>query len=387
MPEKTKRKANPRRRTLMRLIIGIGLMIALIGGAIQILRPKGAEIVYIALDQNGIEQVWLVNLNNPDNPRQLTEFDHPMLNVWQLQSASNAPIIVFYTYREDNADVSALWQYDIKRDRITLIQQYPLEDDYSKRPHYNWSLNSSGTQLALTYENHDQSHFLINLHTQEEFEITNSIGNRNSIWVTNDERLILPIERIGDYGMFDELVYASYDVELEQIIGAQFIRTSVWNYPMVSSDGNYYAIPEDTNVGRHLLYGVGIYETDTNELVLREEQNLDDTSFLGQTQIFDWHPSEPTVLVAETWEDIEMGSVSVDLKLYNALSHTEIYLLTDNQRQIYDVTFNHDGTQILISSRNQMTNELFISLVNTETGEETPLPIFGTQPHWVNGGR
>lgn len=71
MFDKTKHKVNPHQRTLFRLIIIIGVIVALIVAGVYLLRSKGAQIVFIAPDDNGVEQIWIADVNDAENPRQL----------------------------------------------------------------------------------------------------------------------------------------------------------------------------------------------------------------------------------------------------------------------------------------------------------------------------
>lgn len=57
MSDKSKRKSNPRRQMLFRFLLIVGLLIALISAAVYVLHPKGAQTVFIAPDDDGINQI------------------------------------------------------------------------------------------------------------------------------------------------------------------------------------------------------------------------------------------------------------------------------------------------------------------------------------------
>ena len=104
MTEKTKRKGNPRRRTLFRLILLAGIVATIISYAVYSLLPDGAEIVFIAPDDNGIDQIWLANLNHPENPRQLTFHPHG-LNIISLQASQQSDVILYIVDPGDNFSI------------------------------------------------------------------------------------------------------------------------------------------------------------------------------------------------------------------------------------------------------------------------------------------
>ncbi|MEM9953334.1 MAG: hypothetical protein AAF846_17135 [Chloroflexota bacterium] len=49
-----------------------------------------------------------------------------------------------------------------------------------------------------------------------------------------------------------------------------------------------------------------------------------------------------------------------------------------------NLSFNSNGTRILFSCTVPDTYEMYTSVYNLETGEETILPIAGTHPQWVD---
>ena len=97
MPEKPKRKRSPNRRIkiLFFAIMLLCLVTSITSLSIYLLRPQGAKIVYLAPDKNGVEALWLADLANPENPKQLTHYEDPNTRIADYQITDDGQYIAY----------------------------------------------------------------------------------------------------------------------------------------------------------------------------------------------------------------------------------------------------------------------------------------------------
>ncbi|MGB7340369.1 MAG: hypothetical protein WBC91_15840 [Phototrophicaceae bacterium] len=105
-----------------------------------------------------------------------------------------------------------------------------------------------------------------------------------------------------------------------------------------------------------------------------------------------WHPNNNQFLISEYVREIvdgEYNFIGVNLNLYDLQTREFITISSVPEEVWYGLaSFNSDGSEMVINRASYNTNEtdqlIHFDLI---TGEETVLPLFGTQPQWVNGGR
>ncbi|MEM9953360.1 MAG: hypothetical protein AAF846_17265 [Chloroflexota bacterium] len=379
MPEKNKRKANPRRRTLMCLIIGIGLLMALIAGAIQVLRPDGAEIIYIAPDENGVEQVWLVNLDNPENPRQLTEFEGYQ-EIGTLQISKNNR--VFLARQFQDASEFELWVFNLYDENPKQFATCNLDSPCS-----NWHLHPNGKQLvylSLNEHTNIDSIQIYEFETDKHNVVTEvETPNLNLLdvqWIDNSENLI--------FTMYDSLSFELsmniFDSDSTQSIDSTLIEKRVLSQPNFSPDTSHYVY-----TGGDLIHNL-IFKTGENNPILSMPDYFDENSSDTFASFIGWHSNTNVIIEHNVLiYDGVSRNIYTELAMYNVQNMTKLVLsLSDSPRNYGQASFNESKNLFIVSVMISNTNYLpQIYLYNLTTNEEIILPIFGSQPQWVNGGR
>jgi len=385
MTDKSKRKVNPRRRLLFRLIFGIAILITLIASGVYLLRPKGAQIVFIAPDENGVNQVWIADLNNPENPRQLTF--HTTGNIVDMQIANDGSTI-FYTRRfladSQGTDNHVL---NLRNNHHNFFIHCGQENRCNE-----FALSPDGRFVAfrqfLSSSSQDSNIMIFDIEKQENQIIYDFDGNENfprnpiPIWIPDSQILVFranPDE--------DEFIFYSVEEHREisrEILNIPFLTPIFsdngllygFNFPYSDLDDNHYSIFRVWNV-----------------------DNPDDTLFELQsnisngTHIFpvDWHPDNDSILVHNaSWEEEGAPENFMRLTLFNITTGATDTLVENTSGNIWYsyVSFDHDGSLILYRQYTDVGEGVSqLMLFNMQTREEIALPLFGERPQWVNGGR
>ncbi|GAB5494919.1 MAG: hypothetical protein Phog2KO_51340 [Phototrophicaceae bacterium] len=361
MTIKEKRKTNPRRRVLIKLIFGLVLIVSVLAVGIQALRPTGAQIVYIAPDDNGYDAIWIADVNDPEHPRQLTHHKESRILYFQV---SNKNSIVFYrTYPIDNSIPNEFRTINLDTGLQRII---PLCYTYFCR---NYKLSPDGQWL--TFEDSDEELIRVviqNLQTLEQqilFETERGYLGYNQPhprWIENTGLLSFRTT-------FDDISdYVFYNIEENQIVETFSVNIGIQT-PIFSDDGSFYSY----NSGRQ---NINIHHRDNPTDILYQIHYMEASSL-------DWH--DDRVLISET-RLIDNSDTIRDLNIYNLLTG-ENETLTSSEREQFDVSFNMDGSQILYST--YVPNEYYrqFMLFDMESREEITLPIVGGRPQWVNGGQ
>ena len=365
MQSKEKRKINPRRRLLMRLIVTIFVIATLLVLGLRALKPKGAQIVYIAPDENGYDAIWLADLNDPENPRQLTFHEGITIGDFQVSSENS---IVFYSIATGN--------YPIPYSFWTINLDTNVHEDIS-----NCELNCDAFQLHpsgewITYHDYTADNLIRvmiqNLETSEQrllFESSTHFAHYHSPlpqWVGDSDKLAFRLT-----GSSSNMI-AIYSIEKAQVIEILDIVIPLWT-PHFSEDGSLF---------NHYPYFATV---ENNPLNIRSFHNPNTVLFeANANQAFsDWHPDNERVLITEVFST--NTNSYFELNLYNLTTNEGEVLLRGERR--YNPTFSTDATQILYSASLPDSHFYELMLFDMETREEITLPIVGRDPQWVNGGR
>ena len=369
MQSKEKRKINPRRRLLMRLIVTIFVIATLLVLGLRALKPKGAQIVYIAHDENGYDAIWLADLNDPENPRQLTFHEESYILYFQVSQENS---IVFYrTYPIDNSMPIEFWTINLNSG---LQRMFPICDtyfcpDYKLSPDGKW----------LTFEDFDDKLIRVvvqNLQTLEQqiiFETERGYLSFNQpfpCWIGNTSILVFRTT-------FDDIAdYVFYDIKENRIVETFSVNVGLgFQTPYFSDDGSFYSFysVQQPSTGTQV---VNIQHRDNPINILHQIHSL-------ETSVLDWH--DESVLIVET-RLLDNRYTINELNIYNLITG-ENEILINNVDRLSSGSFNADGTQLLYSVATNDLNIHQLMLFDMETREEITLPIVGRSPKWVNGGR
>ncbi len=382
MSGKAKSKGNPRRRTFIQLLVLI-VIIVIVSSVIQILlHSKGAEFVFVERDENGFSQIWLADVENPENLRQLTF--HEDADSLILDTTEDGYLILYsvtFPFPELSYEI---WLYDLSKGKNNQIM-----DCHDFQACQALQLHHSGKWFIMesVQQNPDESWTLsIYIHDLESSEETKIYEQELSdarslfpVWVGYSNTVIFR-NGVGD----DFYDFTLYDVEQNQIIDTTYLDTLF--IPVFSDDGSQYAL--GTLVTDNERENIKTISINQQIISLESPEGIDNALF-AMANTRDWHPDNETLLIHTWWEqeNIIRENWLHELSLYDTLTGTRETLISNRSSSYLNATFNYDASRILyiLSDRDTQLNQLMI--FNMETLEETSLPLFGTSPHWVNGGR
>ncbi|GAB5492883.1 MAG: hypothetical protein Phog2KO_30980 [Phototrophicaceae bacterium] len=375
---KEKRKTNPLRRVLIKLIFGLVLIVSVLAVGIQALRPTGAQIVYIAPDDNGYDAIWLADVNNPEHPRQLTH--HEEMSIGNLQVSQENSIVFYRTYPIDNSIPNEFRTINLDTGDYQILALCEVNDCRY------FQLHPSGEWIAYQEYEEDSVKVVIqnlegSIETSERREvfeteiITNNIYQPLPKWVGNTNALVF---RVSGMNSIDE--FAFYDIDENQIIETKTLNVP-YSTPNFSDDGSFYS-----SVTIQSMYPSSF--VDPRLPFIRNIQNLEQLIYEAPSSsdiIADWHSNNVQVLLNRNGSTYA-SELIVDTYLYN-ISTGESDLLFTVEDNVPRTTFNTEGTQILYTAFFSEVNLYQIMLFDMESREEITLPIVGGRPQWVNGGQ
>lgn len=384
MSEKEKRKekskGNSRRFTLIQLVIVITIIGALVYAGIILLRPKGAEIIYIAEDNNGVENIWLADLNNPEQPRQLTHLDAETSITWfpNFQVIEENRTAIFST---GEIVPEEFWRLNINTRNLESI--FSCEDTIINCP--SVTMSPDGNWVAyfdrtIIEENGKTiSAYIHNLDNDETTRLYTVQGAGDSVpfpyleWLGDLNQIAYQPDLVGDPFTFE--IYDVYEEQVTQTLAINVLR------PVFTADGSLYGAFSANSDNPTTFYSSD-NSIEAPIIALPENESVSSISGLAA-----WHPdNEQAVVVHHARWTVE--SPFDELSLHHAVTGEKDILISNEDNFIYlDAVFNQDGSQLLTYTQNRDTVELspFIVL-DMESREETVLPLSGREPLWVNSG-
>lgn len=385
MSEKTKRKSNLRRRLLIRLLFGIVLIIALISAGMYALRPTGAQIVFIAPDDNGVDNIWIADLNDPEHPRQLT-FHEQGVSIHNIQ-VSDKDLLVYMRISRDHRSIWALNMTTGQQEMVRDCLESSSCGQFLLHPQGRWIVSEDTSFLSETsYETRIRLDDLQTHHHDIIYRAETTIQTYLPLtlvsWIQETGLLVYHSNLNRNV---NELAF--YDVENRQVIKTGYLHEVLPFSPIFSPGGAYYANILYQYEGRYVAL-VEVYALDETENMMLS--TLAEDSVLGiQAATFqDWHPDNDTILIAAAWSHPGKGRTLTELKLYHVIDGSITSLHTTDARDSYfNAQFNYNGRQIIYTIYDLEQRQSQVILFDVETREEIALPLFGRNPQWVNGGR
>jgi hypothetical protein len=106
------------------------------------------------------------------------------------------------------------------------------------------------------------------------------------------------------------------------------------------------------------------------------------------TGVFEaWNPNNQSILTLE-YSRMLNNTAQYTLILIDPISNTQDTLLEQYFYRFFQtINFNYDGSLILYVVNNIDFETRQLMTFDMETREEIALPLFGSNPQWVNGGR
>lgn len=268
MSDKAKRKSNPRRRLLIRLIIGIAIIGAVIAIGIDSFRPKGAQIVFIAPDDNGVNNIWIADLNDPENPRQLTTVtDNPVsyrqsLSYFQIGDNGN---LLFWIKNDDSQNL-----YLFEKNTHETRQLMTCDRTYAGCTLQTHVLSPDGRYIAYEQTLEEPIHhvFTANLMLYdtrtEEHQLIYEHDRYNVFscsvcpqWIGNGDILSYRT----NHGEGD---FTFYDVEQREIV-AEYTLGTIYFKPFFSNDGDLYLYHDETSASDMPNFAMYVHSTFSSE--------------------------------------------------------------------------------------------------------------------------
>jgi len=385
MTEKSKRKGNPRRRLLVASLLIIGLIIALVSAGVYVLRPGGAQIVFVAPDDEGIDQLWIANLNTPENPRQLTTLaSPPFLTGFIIAPDSERMILHLYDGMQH-----ALWHLNLQTGTTQEIRQCDLFPSCTAvlfSPDGRWlagedrqSISISRAEVTLRIDDLEtgtqQTIFSV------EVDISRDLPDILITWIEESGYLIYRSNPVNDPSEI-----TIYDVRNNRVVDTGEIIESGERFNLrFSPDGQYYAsriFQMETGLQINQIYAINDSGTILSSTTATQQERAQQFLMLQ-----DWHPDSEHILVTRGQRSNDILQFN-NLSVFNSVDGTVEVLLNNDGRYTYaSATFNYDGSRILYSRSDKQDHHNQIMLYDMETGEEIELPLSGAFPQWVNGGR
>jgi len=386
MTDKTKRKVNPRRRLLFRLIFGIGVLVTLIASGVYLLRPTGAQIVFVAPDDNGVDNIWIADLDNPENPRIVTDSEQGrLLSPFHVSETGYSLL-----YRIGDGDTRGLWRVNLNTGRNERV----LPCDVQRQCDFI-RLHSDGEWLAyletIEERHNNEWHmnatmYVLNMETSNTYvvgavEDTEYTGYRSSPmpqWLGQTDTLMFR----SNYTQDVPEPYTFYHVEENRIVETRTL--DAWfPWAEISDNGAYYV-----SGGGIDLSAITVREINNPEYIIATLTRPIEWREDHLYYIIEWHPDNERVLLLYQFNFRNPAQGYHELILYDVFTgNHETLIQSDTGHQYLSSTFNHDGSQLLFIDRNEVTSNHQIMIYDMETGELNALPLSGYSPHWVNGGR
>jgi len=382
MTDKTKR--NPRRRLLVMSLLIIGLIIALISAGMYLLRPGGAQIVFVAPDDAGADQLWLVNLNDLEHVRQLTNVDSPVLFTGLRVASDNQRVLLHLVEGRNHS----LWTMNPETGATQHISDCENNSSCTRT-----SLSFDGRWLAL--EDHETITESLNEITLRIIDLDS--GTSETIFSLQSDDPDIGDVLIGWIEDSGYLVYRSnpenapatvtiYDVSSDQIIDTVEIIDMAGRFTTrFSPDGQYYSyriFQQNFRIQFYEIYAINEPDTALFSTLPVQESTTQDRHALQ-----DWHPDSEHILVANGRSDNGVIILN-EMRINNILDNSSELIFSNDERYTYPTaSFNYDGSQILYYRHNVESDQGEILIYDIESGEHILLPFAGAFPQWVNGGR
>jgi len=397
MTEKAKRKGNPRHRLLVRVLLLITVIVAVIATGIYLLQPEGDQIVFIAADDAGISQLWLVDLNHPENPRQLTRYEDEYIIADSMRTGANQTI-VYQIWRSGFPTTTSLWQLNTQSGESRLLKE--CVDDRACK---NVIIRSDAEWIA--YEEYSRPGSIDGFYHLSIVVENVTTGERRIIYEAgiwrgdNFPRSVLAwIEETGSLAYLafpdseadnQEIQLRYYDVEEDSTVEqTDWYEISTGTY--FSPDGTRFVI--ESNRMAHAANVIFSYEIPPADNSSRFPIGIAYESGRPQAMYFlGWYQDNETILIDNRWtsyQDEENPVMYNELSIYNtATGDMEALRRNSEGLQYIEADLNEDETRIIVRKYNPDTHEYQMVVYDIETDEEIILSVYGLYPQWVNGGR
>lgn len=397
MSEKPKRKrgAGHRFKTLFFVIILLGLVIALSNITVYLLRPHGSYIVYLASNEHGFSTLWKADLENPEHPKQLVFFP-PNVSVLNYQITDDGHYI-FYSFGGMGSSVGHMTLLDTHNGGSPWHISCNAEGDECSK----FKIRPDGRYIAYSRTNYERTSEdeikvdSMSVHVIDTDTFSDTVIHQIELPESNNRFHDVSPSWMGNTGLLTyslpEEPHQIQVYDVEQNLPLDLLPSDIGS-PIFSDDGSRFAYHEKILNTEHLV--IEVRETNTPDRLISWSNRIFDDDWVSHI-VYDWHPDNEHLLIGNyrnTLPDAAPGTVS-NLQLLNTTDGS-IMSLTEGERYSYtNATFNHDGSKILYQRKDTlqrcsvMTICDQIMIYDMETGEHTALPIIGSSPQWVNGGR
>lgn len=368
-------------------------VVGLLGGAVIVLLLMGQQTVpglsvaFVMPDENGVNNLWRIDPQNPDSPEQLT-FVTTTIHDYSVSLDGN-----FIAYAERIADApnrnAEIMLLNLRTRNVSQLTNCVAEDADCTTPVFR----PDGRMIAY-----------------QRMELNSTLGlgvSPNRVWlldINGDTVTNMPLiadsqvlgytpkwspdgAKLAFYETREQGIYVfDFSTESPEDQAFAMIPTSYGTVGDFSPDGNFMIFPEIHISGSVARSTLQIADLVGQSFVSISEDNPD-----VDDQEAAWSPDGERLLVARRYIDPERLTRGHQLFLYDVSEETFTPLIYD-ERYIHSYfSWSPDGRYILMNRFQVLTDEgdttsnstLEIWVYDLQTGEFNQIVQNGYQPRWI----
>ncbi len=369
MKEKAKRHSNTRKYHYFSifLLLSMAVIGALLALLVAVMKPTGERIVYIAPDENYVNNIWIADINNPENPQQITSIDETD-NIYNLYAESGK---VFYSIRNDNQHT--LWFYDSNTgNHEKIIDCVYGCTSLDLHPNGYWLIYQESLEVkVIDLQTRIQTH---PIDTKNNPQIN---GTPMPQWIGDTDQLLVGGQRKSPEreNVINELV--RYDMKTEALsIGESFnIEDSALVF---SPNGQYFA-------SLSILYDntISIRNIDKPDIPLLNFESERHYQYF----FYEWHPNNEQIFIIEGNLTEKRGGMI--LSLFHIHSGEKQVIFTSEwssrQTRLTGGKINSKVDKLLlVMNTHSNSNDFNTIIFDLEQNKEIKLPIYGVMQQWLD---
>lgn len=344
------------------------------------------KIIYLALGDNDVENLWIVDLADPTAPEQVTSsYDKPGTRLYDYQITADGRFVAYVLNNTEMPSEEEIILLDLQTHQTQQLTNCTvMEADC-----YEFSLRPNGHFIAYYLVSPDSRQIrVIDLNIFPYADIIIDEFDRKEPFIHH----ALP-SWVGNTGLLTynlpspDFSFQLYDVEKGRKLTILPLGT-VSRMPYFSPDGSRYAYYQSETDMTPRIIQVRETNTPAEPISTYDKGELSEGWIGGGIE--DWHPDNEQLLIRVQYlrTGPDMTALQFDLAIFNTTTGKIEYLTNDLDYAAYNASWNADATYILYQRCHRRDQDdcsrSQIMIYEMSSGEITPLPIFGMFPNWVN---